>query len=76
MKIDPDDYAYPLQVFERSDGRYLTAVPGMSIRAVIAKDLMAAMISTGCHPSWESDATEAVLAADLLIAELNKGPST
>lgn len=86
MKIDPDDYAYPLQAFERSDGQYLTAVPGMSVRAVIAKDLLEGLCASMTEGRMKElcdgigggkhEVKIAIMLTDLLIAELNKGTST
>lgn len=83
MKIDPNAPAYPFPTTDQNGasvtGGPWAAAPGMSIRAYIAAKIMAGMATRGVFTvgdkridSWEKYAAQARVAADALIAELNK----
>lgn len=92
MNINPNSPAFPRSVsqYTRSDGATVTeeAELGLSIRALIAKDLMAGFIAQGSDPACRAAIVEvatrhnktpnqlyaemACEAADALITQLNK----
>ena len=78
MKIDPNQPAYPLHpkiLNPCSSSHQIEKAKGMSIRAEIASRAMEGMLANSSYDSsYEHIAKGAVIAADALIAELNKWP--
>lgn len=78
MKIDPNAPAFPCAtdrvIVDPAGQRIVPELRGgMTIRAVIAKDMMAAQVSSPTPGALPEDyARSSVMLADAMIAELNK----
>lgn len=67
--IKPDDPAFPL-----TGEQFTSRLPtGMTIRTWLAGQALAGLSGTGNIQSGETIASAAVIAADRVIAKLNKG---